>query len=75
MWIWYRHQKRIENYYQHAGEQSGFYKKAYIKTQSKKKNLLAIFILQETKNYNLFYKNCPEENVKCHIQHEESWLR
>ena len=34
-----------------------------------------IFLLQETKNSNLFDKNCTQENVKCHIQHEESWLR
>ena len=26
------------------------------------------------KNSNLFDKNCTQENVKCHIQHEESWL-
>ena len=31
--------------------------------------------LQETKNPNLYDKNCTQENVKCHIQHEESWLR
>ena len=32
------------------------------------------FILQVnlTKNSNLFDKNCTEENVKCHIQHEVS---
>ena len=32
----------------------------------------AVFILQETKDSNLFDKNCSQENVKCHIQHEES---
>ena len=31
--------------------------------------------MQETKNSSLFDKNCSQENVKCHIQHEESWLR
>ena len=31
--------------------------------------------MQETKNYNLFDKNLTQENVKCHIQHEGSWLR
>ena len=37
------------------------------KTQSKKKDVLVIFILlQETKNSNLFDKNCAQENVKCH---------
>ena len=30
------------------------------------------FILQETKDSNLFDKNCTQENVKCHIQHEDS---
>ena len=34
-----------------------------------------IFILQETRNSNLFGKNRIQENVKCHTQHEESWLR
>ena len=29
------------------------------------------FILQETK---IFDKNCTQENVKCHIQHQESDL-
>ena len=76
VWIWYRCQNRIENYYQHDGEQLGFYKKVHIKTQSKKKDVLVIFILlQETKNSNLFYKNYTQENVKCHIQHKENWPR
>ena len=30
------------------------------------------FILQEAKNSNLLDKNCAQEDVKCHIQHEES---
>ena len=58
----------IGNYYHHDGEQLDFYKKSTFKTQSKKKDVLATFILQETKNSNLFYKNCTQENVKCHIQ-------
>ena len=67
---------KIENYYQHDGEQLGFYKKKHIKTPSKKKNVLCNFmLLQETKNSNLFDKNWTQENVKCHNQHEESWLR
>ena len=70
VWIWYRCQNRIENYHQHDGEQLGFYSKVHIKTYSK-----MFFILQETKNPNLFDKNCAQENVKCHIQHVESWLR
>ena len=30
------------------------------------------FILQETNNSNLFDKNCAQDNVKCHIKHEDS---
>ena len=56
----------IENYYQHDGEQLGFHKKVHIKTEQ---DVLVIFILQETKNSNLFNKNCAQEDVKCHIQH------
>ena len=53
-----------------------FVKKMHIKTQSKKKDVTEIFILlQKTENSNLFDKNCNQENVKCHIQHEENWLR
>ena len=66
---------KIENYYHCDEEQLGFYKNVHIKTQGKKKDVLVIFILQETKNPNLFDKNCAQENVKYHIQHEESWLR
>ena len=33
------------------------------------------FTLQETKNSNLFGKNCAQEDDKFHIQHKESWLR
>ena len=63
---------KIENHYQDDGQQLGFYEKIHIKTQSKKNDVLVIFILQETKNFNLFDKNCNQENVKCHISHEES---
>ena len=42
--------------------------KKYIKTQSKKKDVLVIFVLQETKNSNLFDKNCTQENMKCHMK-------
>ena len=37
-------------------------------------DVLVIPILQETKNSNLFDKNCTQENVKCHNQHEENDL-
>ena len=46
-----------------------FIKKERIKTQSKKKDDVLIFKLQETKNFNLFDKSCTQENVKCQIQH------
>ena len=36
---------------------------------------LIFILLQETKNSTLFNENCTQENVKCHIQHEESLLR
>ena len=62
--------------YHHDGEQLDFYKKKeHIETQSKQKDVLVIFTLQETKISNLFDKNCTQENIKYHIQHEESWLR
>ena len=67
--------KQIRKLYHHDGEQLGFYKKVHIKTKIKKKAVPVMFILQETKNFNLFDKNCIQENVKCHIQHEESWRR
>ena len=62
----------MENYHHHDGEQLGFYKKEHIKTLSKKKDVFVIFMLQETNNFNLFDKNCTQENVKCQISHEES---
>ena len=65
---------KVENYYHHDGEQLGFYKKVHIKAQSIK-DVLVIFILQGTKNSNLFDKNCTQENVKCYIQHDSRWRR
>ena len=59
---------KIENYYHHDGEQLLFNKIVHIKTQSKKKDVLVIFILlQEMKTSNLFDKNCAQENVKYEI--------
>ena len=86
VWIWYRQQNRIENCHHHHVEKLGFYKKLHIKTHSKEKAVLVMFILQETKNFNLldtkninlFYKNWTQKNVNCHILHilhEVSWLR
>ena len=47
-----------------------------VKTHSlSKMDVLVIFVLQETKNFNLFGNNCTQDNVKCHIEREESWLR
>ena len=63
---------RIKKYFYHDREQLGLYKKVYIKT---KMNVFVIFMLQETKNSNWFDKNCNQENAKCYIKHEESWLR
>ena len=53
-------------------ENNYFFLTKYISNQNteQKKNVLAIFILmQETKNSNLFAKNCTQENIKWHIQH------
>ena len=45
-------------------ESNYFFKKTYIKTiQSKKKDVLVIIVLQETKNSNLYKKNYTQ-NVK-----------
>ena len=77
---------KIENYNHHDGEQLLFYKKTHIKTQRKKKDVVEIFIIlyyimQETKNSNLFDKNCtqekPQENVKCHNStwRKLNWIR
>ena len=46
-----------------------FIKKERIKTQSKKKDVVLIFKLQETKDFNLFDKSCAPENFNCQIQH------
>ena len=42
---------KTENYCDCNGEQLGFYKKVYTKTQSKKNNVLVIFILGDSRNY------------------------
>ena len=75
VWIWYRCQKRIENYYHHDGEQLrienyyhydgeqlGFYENVHIKTQNKKKDVLVIFILHEMK---ISSKNTDESLDEC----------
>ena len=64
MWIWYRWSNRIENYYHHIGEQLAFYKKMHI---SKHRGGCSCNIC--------IARNCTQENVRCHIQHEEKWLR
>ena len=47
-------QNRIENYYHHDGEQSGFYKIVHIKTQGKKKNLCTYW---KNKEFQFIWKN------------------
>ena len=40
------------------------------------KHRVKSFMLQKTKNSNIFDKNCTQENVTCHIQHEDlDWLK
>ena len=65
----------MEKYYHFHGEQLSFYKKGHIKTLRliKKKDVFVIFILQETKNSNIFGQNRTQDNVKYDIQHEDSW--
>ena len=60
--------KQNRNYYHHDGEQLGFYKEEHIKTQSKKKDVLVIFALQETNELQfiwqkLFQRERPIEYV------------
>ena len=64
-WIWYRSQNRIENYYDHHGEQLGFYKKVHIKTQSKKKNVFVIFTLQETNEFPFIWQKLLKKTSNC----------
>ena len=56
-------------------ENNYFLKKLHQNPQSKKKDVLVIILLQETKNSNLHNKNYTQ-NVKTrtskHVQHEES---
>ena len=35
VWIWYRYQNRLQNYYHLDGEKLGFYRKVHIKTRAK----------------------------------------
>ena len=55
--------------------ENNYFIKKLTSKHSKKKDVLVIILLQETMNSNLYNKNCAEyvkNNVKCHIQHEES---
>ena len=45
------------------------------KIPKENKGVFVIFVLQETKNSNLFDKNGIQEYVKYYSQFEESWLR
>ena len=68
--------KLEQNFYHNDGEQLGFYEKVYLKTQIKKKDVLVIFILQETKNSNLFNKikkelKSSQENLTCHLNNAD----
>ena len=59
--------KQNRKLFRHDGEQLGFYKKVHQNTEQKEGCSL-IFVLQETKNSNLFDKNCTQENMKCHMK-------
>ena len=58
----------MENYCHHDGEQLRFYKKVHIKTEQQGGCSCNFYIARN----NLFDKSGTQENVKCHIQHEES---
>ena len=74
MWIWYRCQNRIENYYHHDGEQLGFYKKVHIKTGQKEGCSCNLYNGKKRMCFNLFDKNCTQKNAQLYIPHGESWL-
>ena len=84
MWIWYRCQNRIGNYYHQDEEQLGFYKKVHrtwenhryqnTEHEQKKKDVLVILHRKKRASFNLFDKNCTQGNVQLHLQHGESWL-
>ena len=78
VWIWYRCQNRMENYYHQDEEQLGFYKKLhrawakhrYQNTEhEQKKDVLVILHCKKRISFNLFDKNCTQENVQLHLQH------
>ena len=56
VWIWYRSQNTIGNCDHHDGGQFVFYKKLQFKTQSKKKDVLVIFTLQETNEFQFIWQ-------------------
>ena len=51
-----RCQNRVANYYHYDRGQLDFYKKIHIKTQSKKKDVLLIFTLQETNEFQFIWQ-------------------
>ena len=72
VWVWHRNQNRIKKHYRHNEEQLGFYKKSTYQAQANKKDVLVIFILQETKNSNLFDKKLYTRERKMPYEQEES---
>ena len=76
VWIWYRCQNRIENDYHHDGDQLAFYKNVLIKTQQKEGcSCNPYFAWNEEFQFIWQKMYCIQDNVKCHIQRKESWLR
>ena len=63
-----KHNRKL---YYHDGEQLGFYKKCISKPEQKEGCSCNLYI---TRNEEFLFisQNCTEENVKCHIQHEEN---
>ena len=75
VWIWYRCQNTIKNYFDNNGEQLDFYKNYISKHGAKKRMFLLSLHCKKRMISNLFDKNCTQENVQLHIQRGESWLR
>ena len=71
VWIWYRCQNRklLSTWWKSIR----FLQK--ITYQNTEQDVFVIFMMQETKNSNLFDKVYVQEDVNCYIQHEENWLR
>ena len=75
VWVSYRCQNKIEKYYHNDGEKLTLhqkFQKVYTKRHRLRKKCFCNLCIAI--NSNLFDKNRTQHNIKCHIQHEGSWL-